>query len=128
MIFSAAVKFGQQVVELIDEPQIVAAHGGAGGVAFASHVGAVNLDRASIGRVEQPCGVQQRGFTCARGGYKGHNFTAPDLEINATQHLHFIRLAVVIGLGNACQAEHRITHSATPPQGSSALHGARGRW
>ena len=53
-------KFRQQVVELIDKPHIAPPHACAFAIGLPCHIGAANLDRAGVGRVEQTRDMQQR--------------------------------------------------------------------
>ena len=85
----------QQMVELVDEADGVAADGGAGGVGQAAGIAALDEDRAAVRAVEQAGDMQQGGFAGAGGGHQRDDFACPHRQVGAAQHRQFAGVAAI---------------------------------
>jgi hypothetical protein len=121
-------ELGQQMVELVDEPNRTTPRRSPGPVARAGHVMARDLDRAAIGRVQKPGDMQQRRFPRPRGRDQGHNLAPGHGQVGPRQHLHLIGPTGIVPLLKPRQPQHRLTHSAAPRPGSYAPRGAQEGW
>ena len=119
-------EFRQQVVELVDEP--IPRRRSAVRRRSPSPV----ISSPPISTLPcRPCraarDVQQRRLARARGGHQRHHLARANLQVHALKHADLAHAPAVVFLLHALEAQHRLTHSAAPPPGSSAPPAAPGR-
>lgn len=79
-------EFGEELVELKDESDVLVAEVGQFATVKRQHVGAVDKEAAGVGLVERADDLEQRGFACAARPYDADNFAFLDVEVDALEH------------------------------------------
>ena len=118
-------ELGQEVVELIDEADGVAAEPGTRAVAEAGGRLADQPERAVARHVEKPGNMQERGLAGAGGRHQRHHLAGGKRQARAFEHAHRGGSAGIVGLAHRLECQH-LTHSATPRPGSAGRRCARG--
>ena len=83
---------------------MVAAPGGELAATHAIDALAFDLDLAAAGCVQPADQVEQGGLAGAGGPHHGDEIAAGNFHVDAVQHLHFFRAALV-GLGDVAQGD-----------------------
>ena len=121
-------ELGQKMVELIDEPDVATACGGAAAVAIPRKIAPADDDLAGVRLIQQARDMQQGRFSRPRGRDQCRHLTGHQGQRRLIQNADFVGTTGVIGLGNPDQFQCSIViHSAAPQQGSYGPHGARGK-
>ena len=79
-------EFRQEMVELIDEADLRAAHAGALAVAELDAIDAVDHHGAAVGAFEQTCDVEQRRLPRSRGPEQGNGLAGIERGRRALEH------------------------------------------
>ena len=111
VLFGAEI--GQQVVELVDEAEIVAAQFGALAGRQLARLDAGDLDPAAKTALEQADRLQHRRLARARRPQQSDDLAGPDFKVHPAQHLDR-HPALLKAAGEICQPDDRVTHSAAP--------------
>ena len=118
----------QQVVELEDEADGLAAQPRAGLVVERAGWLAEQFDLALGGRIELAQQVQQGRLARTRRANECGELAAAQLEAEAVQHLDLAGQADVVALANAVEAQDELIRHASPPRGRVAPRVAPGPW
>src|SRR6266849_4212365 len=121
-------EFRQEMMELVDEAEILAADRGALAIRHAAALLARDQHLAAIRPLEQAGDVQEGGFAGAGGPDQGDDLAGAQGERGAAHDLE--RLAgLAIGPDDAAQLERRrLTHSEALPPDRAAPPAATGKW
>ena len=114
-------KFGQQVVELVNEAEILVSQSAQ---LLLTQLGQVlpHQGNTAGGRFVQPAqDVQQGGFSAARRADDAYASAFFHLQGQVVQHLH-VQLSVVIIFTDSLASQYGVTHNAKPPQVRFAPH------
>ena len=82
-------EFGEELVELKDESDMLVAEVGQFATVERQHVGTVDKEATGIGLVERADDLKQRGFARAAWAYDTDNFAFLDVEVDALEHLEW---------------------------------------
>ena len=121
-------EFRQEVVELIDEPDLGPPERRAVAIGQSGRLTPGNQDLPRIRAVKKPRDMQKRGLPRTRWRHEAYDLPRCQHKVKRVQHPHLARLALQIDLRDPAQFQHRLTHSAAPRPGSSAPRGGRERW
>ena len=115
----------QQVVELVDEAQALAADAGACGIGQARAGAAAEEHLAAVGVLEQAGDLQQRRLAGARRPHQRDHGAGQQLEVGAAQHLE-PALALAEAAADADQAQRRRALPAARAAARSTTAGVSG--
>ena len=97
---------GNEIVELKDKADMVAAITGQLGIVKVGQLLIAIKYRPLAGRIESAKDIQQRTLAAARGAQQHNKFAPVQIEIHTTQCMH-VDLAHVVDLGDAARGEDR---------------------
>ena len=121
------VELGQQMVELVDEAEQLAAEPGTPFVVEPRSLMAIQPDGAGEASFEQADRLEHGRFARARGPEKRDDLARSNLEIDSAKHFDGD-----VALGEAAlqprRLQDRLTHSAGPAPGRCWLPSTPGRW
>ena len=109
-------EFRQQMVELVDKPEVPVAHVALCARAQSGQVLAHQLHAATGRRVQRAQQVQQGALARSRCADDGQCFAGMHLQVDALQHGH-VEPAFGEALGQALRLQHHVTHNAVPRPG-----------
>ena len=98
-------KFGQQVVELVNEAEVAVAQRAEGFLAHLREVAAEQGDAAGGGFVEAAEDVQQGGFAAAGRADDADALARADAQIEAVEHA-YVEHAVVVAFADGLAVQH----------------------
>ncbi len=106
-------QFGQQVIELKDEPKSPVPHQVA--LALGQFVDALALeeDLACLGPIEQAQDVQERALARPAGAHDREHFASLDFEIDAAQHRDLV-LSLPVALRQPARPQMSSRHFRLP--------------
>src|SRR5207248_2013844 len=107
------VEFGQQVVELINEAEELAAQARAALVVQCRRLLSVQLDRSLEPAFEQAHRLEQGRLARTRWAEQGHDLSGRDFEVHAAQHFDG-DVALDEAAPEPSRDEDGLTHSAAP--------------
>ena len=118
-------EFGQQVVELVDEAQVLVAQAALFGRIGMRNVLAEQLDLSGGGRIEPAHQVQQRALAGARSADDGQRFAGAHVQVDAVQHGE-VDAPLVKALGEPAGLQDDAIGAGPPQANGGPLGGQRG--